>query len=56
LQILELNNNQLQEIPKEIGSLINLEELHLYNNQLQDISKELCNLANYAPIGRPTYK
>ena len=46
LQELKLNNNQLNEIPKEIGNLINLRNLYLENNQLSDIPKEIGNLIN----------
>jgi len=56
LQRLDLDNNQLQEIPKKIGSLINLQELSFSDNQLKEIPKELYNLVNCAPVGRPTYK
>ena len=38
-------DKQLNEIPKEIGNLINLQELYLSNNQLSEIPKEI-NLIN----------
>jgi len=41
-----LYNNQLQEIPKEIGSLINLKELSLSHNHLKELSKEIGSLIN----------
>jgi len=41
-----LDYNQLKEIPKEIGSLINLQYLYLNDNQLQEIPKEIRFLIN----------
>ena len=46
LKELDLCDNQLEEIPKEIGSLINLQKLNLYNNQLKEIPKEIGSLIN----------
>ena len=45
---MHLFNNQLTgEIPKEIGKLINLQELNLSNNQLTgEIPKEIGKLTN----------
>ena len=44
LQVLDLQNNQLKEIPNEIGSLIDLQTLFLDNNQLKEIPKEIGSL------------
>ena len=43
---LYLNDNQIKEIPKEIGNLINLQHLFLSNNQIKEIPKEIGNLIN----------
>ncbi|EMY16264.1 leucine rich repeat protein [Leptospira weilii str. Ecochallenge] len=44
VQILYLNSNQLITLPKEIGKLKKLRELHSYNNQLKAIPKEIGEL------------
>src|SRR5579863_7319219 len=47
LEKLSLDNKQIQEIPKEIGNLTNLQELGLYNNKkISSIPKEIGNLTN----------
>ena len=46
LQRINLYNNRLKILPKEIGNLINLEELDLSNNLLEEIPKEIGNLSN----------
>jgi hypothetical protein len=46
LKKLELVNNQITIIPKEIGILINLEFLDLSNNRITVIPKEVGNLIN----------
>ena len=46
LRELELKNNQLTEIPKELGNLTELETLILNGNKLTEIPKELGNLTN----------
>ena len=46
LKELWLNNNQLREIPKELGNLVNLKTLSLHNNQLTEIPKELFKTGN----------
>ena len=39
-------NNQIKEIPKEIGQLHNLQYLDLDNNQIKEIPKEIGQLHN----------
>ena len=46
LQSLNLRNNKLESVPKELGNLINLQYLSLYNNKLESVPKELGNLIN----------
>ena len=41
LQILYLHNNQLKELPSEIGHLTNLQVLDLHHNQLKELSADL---------------
>jgi Leucine-rich repeat (LRR) protein len=41
---LDLENSQLQSIPKEIGGLKGLKRLYLHNNQPQSIPKEIGEL------------
>ena len=43
---LDLDNNQLEDLPAEIGNLTNLTELYLRNNQLKDLPAEIGNLTN----------
>jgi Leucine-rich repeat (LRR) protein len=43
---LNLSFKQLKELPKEIGKLINLQNLYIYNNQLKELPKEIGNLTN----------
>ncbi|GAG60386.1 unnamed protein product, partial [marine sediment metagenome] len=45
-KILDLENNRIKEIPKEIGNLVNLEWLNLDKNQIKEIPKEIGNLVN----------
>ena len=40
------NNNQIKDIPKEIGNLTNLQLLNLSNNDIKDIPKEIGNLTD----------
>ena len=46
VDIKEINliNNQIQEIPKEIGNLTNLQILCLSDNKLKEIPKKIYNL------------
>ena len=44
--IIHLPNNQIKEVPKEIGRLINLQSLNLYNNQIKKVPKEIGQLIN----------
>jgi len=44
LKILNLSNNQIKKLPKEIKKLENLEEIDLYNNRLQYLPKEIWKL------------
>ena len=46
LELLNLNNNQLIEVPKEIFTLTNLQELYLSSNKLTEVPKEIGNLTN----------
>ena len=46
LQKLDLNYNQIEEIPKELGNLTNLQRLSLSDNQIKEIPKEVANLTN----------
>ena len=43
---LNLIENQLTELPKEIGNLTNLKELWFSDNQLTELPKEIGNLSN----------
>jgi Leucine-rich repeat (LRR) protein len=38
---LELNDNQITTIPKEIGNLINLTMLDFFDNQITTLPKEI---------------
>jgi len=44
LKKLMIQNNQIKELPAEIGSLPNLEVLNLANNQLTSLPSEIKNL------------
>lgn len=41
-----LNNQQITNIPKEIGNLINLQSLQLFSNEIDKIPIEISNLSN----------
>ena len=43
---LYLDNNELKELPKEIGKLSNLYALYLENNKLIKVPKEIAKLSN----------
>ena len=47
---LRLYNNQLTELPAEIGKLTNLTELYLYNNQLTELPAEIGKLTNLTEL------
>ena len=44
--LLNLSDNKIQEIPKEMINLTNLQWLHLDNNGIKEIPKEISNLIN----------
>ena len=44
LQILGLRDNDLLELPREIGELTRLRELHIQNNRLTVLPPDLANL------------
>ena len=44
--MLYLYENQIKEIPKEIGQLVNLRMLYLHTNQIKEIPKEIGQLVN----------
>ena len=44
--LLSVDNNQLTELPPEIGNLNYLGALLLYNNQLTELPPEISNLNN----------
>ena len=46
LQTLDLNNNQLENMPAEIGKLVNLQYLDLNNNQLENMPAEIGKFVN----------
>ena len=46
LKTLNINTNQLSELPKEIGNLTNLRKLYISNNKLSELPKEIGNLTN----------
>jgi len=44
LTTLNLNNNQIESLPAEVGRLINLEILSIESNQLRELPTEICFL------------
>jgi len=46
LKYFESASNQIKEIPRQIGNLINLKYLYLDHNQIREIPKEIGNLIN----------
>ena len=46
LEILNIQESELSNIPKEIGKLVNLSELYLSSNQLKYLPREIGNLTN----------
>jgi internalin A len=49
--VLDLNGNQLTELPKEIGELKNLTLLNLRENQLTELPKKIAQLKSLAWLG-----
>ncbi|KAF2076854.1 hypothetical protein CYY_001821 [Polysphondylium violaceum] len=45
LTFLDISNNCLQELPKELGSLSNLSTLLAFHNEIKSIPDELCSLS-----------
>ncbi len=59
LEILDLRNNALSELPYEISFLNKLEEIHLQDNNLSELPLEILNLSNLQRIhvdGNPLTK
>ena len=46
VQILDLSNQELTQIPSKIGQLPRLIEFRLYNNQIKVIPPEIVQLTN----------
>jgi len=46
----DLPSNQLTELPKEVGNLVNLTRLNLFDNQLIKLPNEIGNLVNLTRI------
>lgn len=44
LEVLNLNENKIRELPLSIGALTKLKELHLYYNKLEELPKEFFQL------------
>ena len=55
IQELDLSNNELQNLPIEIGNLRNLQKLHLYNNQLNSLPIEIKKIKNILLINESSY-
>ncbi len=51
VRVLELSEQKLKTIPKEIGQLQNLQELNLWNNQLTTLPKEIEQMQNLRSLG-----
>ena len=47
LIILDLNDNQLSELPDEIGDLTTLESLNLRENLLESLPESVVNLSGF---------
>ncbi|MFM5896156.1 MAG: leucine-rich repeat domain-containing protein, partial [Dolichospermum sp.] len=43
---LDLSNNQISSLPREIGQLTNLQSLNIYNNQISSLPPEIGQLTN----------
>ncbi|XP_077228582.1 uncharacterized protein LOC143861564 [Tasmannia lanceolata] len=51
LEVLDLSNTQIKNLPKEICELINLEKLDLSNTQIRSLPMEISELINLKKLG-----
>ena len=46
-----LDNMGVNELPKQIGKLVNLQRLNLFNNQLSTLPEQIGNLVKLQELG-----